>query len=53
LVEEAMHAGARQGKCAEVLGRTLRTLKRWRADPADGRTRERIVINPLDKQIII
>lgn len=32
-----MHAGARQGKCAEVLGLSPRTLKRWRARPADGR----------------
>lgn len=38
-----MHAGARQSKCAEVLGLSLRTLKRWRAglahDRADGRPR--------------
>lgn len=32
-----MHAGARQSKCAEVLGLSPRTLKRWRARPVDGR----------------
>ena len=32
-----MQAGARQSKCAEVLGLSTRTLKRWRTDPADGR----------------
>lgn len=30
MVNEAMQQGARQHKCAEVLGLSLRTLKRWR-----------------------
>jgi putative transposase len=32
-----MQSGARQSKCAEVLGLSLRTLKRWRRNHGDGR----------------
>ena len=32
-----MHAGARQSKCAETLGLSFRTLKRWRAAAHDNR----------------
>src|SRR5690606_541786 len=37
LVDEAMQSGARQSKCAEVLGLSLRTLKRWRHNHGDDR----------------
>lgn len=37
LIDEAMHAGARQALACQALGLTARTVQRWRLSPSDRR----------------
>jgi transposase InsO family protein len=37
LIDEAIHAGARQQRACAVMGLSTRTVQRWRDNPVDGR----------------
>ena len=37
LIDEAVHAGARQALACQALGLTVRTVQRWRLSPSDRR----------------